>query len=124
MQDHWKTLFMMRCTDLSCILPRPQSMRRYWLQGLGDGNNGRWPELCVELPYLSHRETTEPLMLAYRVANADGTRTELNRTTLDSVITRLLEDTDSPTRIAGRAKIVAFALRRIAERLERLSLGG
>jgi len=29
-----------------------QECIEYWLKGLGDGNNGRWPELCVELPYL------------------------------------------------------------------------
>ncbi|HZT04527.1 MAG TPA: hypothetical protein VFA39_19925 [Steroidobacteraceae bacterium] len=96
----------------------------YWLKGLGDGNNGRWPELCVELPYLERRETTEPLTLAYRVDNTDGTRTELSRTTLDSVITRLLEDSDPPGSIAGRARIVAFALRQLAERLEKLSAEG
>src|SRR6185437_9543548 len=28
----------------------------YWLKGLGDGNDGHWPELRVELPYLEHRE--------------------------------------------------------------------
>jgi hypothetical protein len=94
----------------------------YWLKGLGDGNNGRWPELCVELPYLEHRETTEPLTLVYRVDNTDGTRTELNRSTLDSVITRALEDADPPASSAGRARIVAFALRHLAERLERRSL--
>lgn len=93
----------------------------YWLKGLGDGNNGRWPELCVELPYLERRETTEPLTLAYRVDNSDGTRTELNRTTLDSVITPLLEDSGPPASIAGRARIVAFALRRLAEKIERVS---
>lgn len=91
------------------------------MKGLGDGNNGRWPELCVELPYLERRETAEPLTLTYRVDNADGTRTELNRTTLDAVISRLLEDADPPASITGRAKIVAFALRQLAERIERVS---
>jgi hypothetical protein len=96
----------------------------YWLKGLGDGNNGRWPELCVELPYLELRETTEPLTLAYCVDNADGTRTELNRTTLDAVVSRLSEETEPPASITGRARIVAFALRQLAERLERLSVQG
>lgn len=96
----------------------------YWLKGLGDGNDGRWPELCVELPFLEHRETAEPLTLTYCVDNTDGTRTELNRTTLDAVISRLLDDADPPTSITGRAKIVAFALRQLADRLERLSAEG
>lgn len=94
----------------------------YWLKGLADGNNGRWPELCVELPYLERRETTEPLTVAYCVDNADDTRTELNRTTLDAVISRLLENADPPTGVTGRAKIVAFALRQLADRLERVSV--
>ena len=94
----------------------------YWLKGLGDGSNGRWPELCVELPYLEHRETTEPLTLVYRVENTDGTRTELNRTSVDAVITRLLEDADPPASISSRARIVAFALRQLAERIERYSV--
>lgn len=93
----------------------------YWLKGLGDGNNGRWPELCVALPFLERRETTEPLTLAYCVDNADDTRTELNRTTLEAVVSRLFEEADPPASVAGRAKIVAFALRQLAERLERLS---
>lgn len=41
----------------------------YWLKGLGDGNDGRWPELTVELPYLEHGDVCEPLTLSYRVAN-------------------------------------------------------
>jgi hypothetical protein len=94
----------------------------YWLKGLGDGNDGRWPELCVELPYLEKCETTEPLTLSYRVDNTDGTRTELNRTTLNAVISRVLEDSDPPASITGRARIVAFALRRLADNLERPSV--
>ncbi len=50
------------------------------------------------------------------------TRTELNRTTLDAVISRLLEDADPPASIMGRTRIVAFALRRLAYNLERYSL--
>ncbi len=96
----------------------------YWLKGLGDGNNGRWPELCVEFPYLERRETAEPLTLAYRVDNADGTRTELNRTSLDAVVVRVLENAEPLSSIAARARIVAFALRRLADRLERYSLRG
>lgn len=92
----------------------------YWLKGLGDGNDGQWPELCVELPYLKSGERTEPLTFAYRVHNADGTRTELNRTTLDAVISRLLRDPDLPAEPAGRARVVAARLRKLAQRLEAL----
>lgn len=96
----------------------------YWLRGLGDGNDGRWPELCVEFPYLERRETAEPLTLVYHVDNADGSRTQLNRTSLDDVVARVLEDAVPPASITGRARIVALALRRLADRLERCSLGG
>lgn len=92
----------------------------YWLKGLGDGNNGRWPELCVELPYLEHREITEPLTLIYCVDNADDTRTELNRTSLGAVMARFLDDPDLPARLRGRARVVADELRRLAAQLEAL----
>jgi hypothetical protein len=92
----------------------------YWLKGLGDGNNGRWPELCVELPYLEHGEITEPLTLTYSVDNADDTRTELNRTTLEAVMSRFFDNDDQPARIPGRARIVAAKLRELAQKLEAL----
>ena len=92
----------------------------YWLKGLGDGNDGDWPELCIELPYLEHGETTDPLTLTYRVENADGTRTELNRTTLGAVLSRILEETSPPIRRTDRARAMAGELRQLAERLEDL----
>jgi hypothetical protein len=92
----------------------------YWLQGLGGGNDGSWPELCVELPYLEHGETTEPLTLAYCVDNADNTRTELNRTTLEDVLARLLEEAELPAQLPGRARVVAGKLRALAQKLEAL----
>ena len=90
----------------------------YWLQGLGDGNNGTSPELCIDLPYLEHDQVADPLALAYCVDNGDGTRTELNRTTLGAVVSRLLDDTDPSPGLSSRAKVVAFALRQLADRLE------
>lgn len=93
----------------------------YWLQGLGDGNNGYCPELCVEFPYLEHSEVIEPLMLTYCVDNADDTRTELNRTTLEAVLAPFLESVDPPSQLLrGRAKVVAAKLRALAEQLEEL----
>lgn len=89
----------------------------YWLQGLGDGNDGRWPELCVGLPYLEHGEDVDPLTLRYSVDNGGGTRIELNRTTLGAVISRFLARNE-PQR-PSRAKMMAFALRQLAENLER-----
>ncbi len=92
----------------------------YWLKGLGDGNDGDWPELSIELPYLEHGDATEPLTLVYRVENADGTRTELNRTTLGAVLSRILEETSPPIRRTDRARAMAGELRQLAERLEDL----
>lgn len=92
----------------------------YWLKGLGDGNDGNWPELSIELPYLEHREITEPLTLIYCVDNGDDTRTELNRTTLGAVMARFLDDPDLPARLRGRARVVADELRQLAQKLEAL----
>jgi hypothetical protein len=92
----------------------------YWLKGLGDGNDGDWPELCIELPYLEHGEATEPLTLAYHVENADGTRTEINRTTLGAVLSRILEEPSPLVRQTDRARAMAAELRQLAQRLEDL----
>lgn len=92
----------------------------YWLKGLGDGNDGRWPELCVELPYLEHREVAEPLTLTYCVDNGDDTRTELNRTSLGAVMARFLDDGDPAAQPRGRARVVADELRQLAQKLEEL----
>jgi len=97
----------------------------YWLKGLGDGNNGRWPELCVEFPYLEHGEPSEPLTMVYSVDNGDGTRIELNRTTLEAVVSRFFDGRDLSARRPSRAKMVVFALRRLADKLDaaRLRVG-
>lgn len=71
----------------------------YWLKGLSDGDNGSWPELCVELPYLEHGEVTEPLSLTYCVDSAHDTRIELNRTTLGTVLSRFFANPDPPARL-------------------------
>jgi hypothetical protein len=88
----------------------------YWLKGLADGCNGQFPELCVELPFLERREGDAPLTLAYCVDNEDGSRTELNRVTLTSVLERILDGV-SPADPA-RLKIVAGQLRSLARTLE------
>jgi len=89
----------------------------YWLKGLADGNDGRFPELCVEFPYLERDENTDALTLAYCVDNEDGTRTELNRTTLEAALLRLA-DHPSVRLPAERAQVVAAELRSLAARLE------
>jgi hypothetical protein len=68
----------------------------YWLRGLADGNDGRFPELSVEFPYLERDEEVDALTVAYVIANEDGTRTELLRTTLGQVLERALGEEESP----------------------------
>ena len=89
----------------------------YWLKGLADGWNGHFPQLCVELPFLERREGNDPLALAYCVDNEDGSRTELNRVTLASVLERILDEAESgadPTRL----RLAARHLRALAGTLD------
>jgi hypothetical protein len=90
----------------------------YWLKGLADGNDGQFPEFCVEFPYLERNENTDSLTLAYCVDNEDGTRTELNRVTLERALMRVVEETDAPAAEVARLKVVACELRALATRLE------
>lgn len=90
----------------------------YWLKGFGDGNNGNWPELCVELPYLEHGKKVDPLTLTYCVQSREDTRTELNRTTLEDVFLRVLEDVYLEDPVASRARVVAARLHELADRIE------
>jgi len=90
----------------------------YWLKGLVDGNDGEFPEVCVEFPYLERDENTEALTVAYCVDNEDGTRTELNRATLEAVLMRLLENQVTPEQTTRRAKVVVSELRTLAAKIE------
>lgn len=92
----------------------------YWLEGCGDGYNGDWPELCVELPYLERGEKAEPLTLTYCVQSRHDVRTELNRTTLEDVLSRILEGANPEDPLASRARIVAARLRELADQIEAL----
>jgi hypothetical protein len=89
----------------------------YWLKGLVDGCDGRFPELCVELPYLERAEGDEPLALAYCVDNEDGSRTELIRITLDRVLERILDESP-PAANNVRLENIARQLRSLAKSLE------
>lgn len=91
----------------------------YWLKGLADGHDGQFPELSVEFPYLERNENTDALTVAYCVANEDGTRTELIRATLESVLRRVVEDRDRPEDLDQRIKVVACELRSLATALEK-----
>jgi hypothetical protein len=92
----------------------------YWLKGLADGNDGQFPEFCVEFPYLERNENTESLTLAYCVDNEDGTRTELNRVTLERALMRVVEETVAPAAGASRLKVMASELRALAARLDEM----
>ncbi len=91
----------------------------YWMKGLADGNDGEFPELCFEFPHLQRYEDVDALTVAYCVENGDGSRTELNRVTLDGVLIPLLEN-DPPARMRRRARATVTKLRDLAEKLEKL----
>jgi hypothetical protein len=92
----------------------------YWLKGLTDGHNGRYPELCLEFPYLQHNERVDALTIDYCVDNQDGTRTRLHRidlrTALTGIVERIHEDTGVELTLAK--VVVAAELRALAQQLE------
>lgn len=89
----------------------------YWAKGYTDGNDGEYPELCVEFPYLQRNEDVDPLTVAYLVDNGDKTRTELNRVALDKALIELLEN-DPPEHVERRAMVTAAKLRELADKIE------
>jgi hypothetical protein len=92
----------------------------YWLKGLADGNDGQFPEFCVEFPYLERNENTDALTLAYCVDNEDGTRTELNRVTLERALMRVMEKNVAPMAGVSRLKVVACELGALATRIDEM----
>ncbi len=112
--DQLQSLFLERLRELAGTAVN--EILEYWLKGLTDGCNGQFPELCVEVPFLERGEGEEPLLLAYCVDNEDGSRTELNRVTLERVFGRILEDVSPP--MPSRLEAVARELRALARTLE------
>lgn len=112
--EQLRTVFLDRLREMAGTAVN--EILEYWLKGFVDGCNGRFPELCVELPYLERSEG-EPLTLAYCVDNEDGSRTELLRVTLERVLERILDDRDSRPDPA-RLETVARQLRMLARTLE------
>ena len=90
----------------------------YWLKSLADGCEGQFPEVSVEIPYVERRENVDALTITYCVANEDGTRTELNRATLERVLMRIVEDPAKREDMESRVKVVACELRALATQLE------
>src|ERR1700722_2787616 len=90
----------------------------YWLKGLADGNNGRFPAMCVEFPFVERREPIDPLSIAYCVDNEDGSRTELLRVPLAKVLERILEENEASADLLFRRRAVAASLRKLAKTLE------
>jgi hypothetical protein len=109
------TLFLNRLRELVSVAVN--EVVEYWVKGLADGNDGQFPEFCVELPYLERGENTDSLTLAYCVDNEDGTRTELNRVTLEGVMERILDNVVSPPDLA-RLEMVSGQLRALARTIE------
>ena len=64
-------------------------------------------------------EDVDALKVAYCVDNEDGTRTELNRVTLERVLMQLLEN-DPPARMKRRTRVTAAKLRDLAEKTEKI----
>jgi hypothetical protein len=112
-EEQLHTLFLDRLRELAGVAVN--EVVEYWIKGLADGNDGQFPEFCVELPYLERGENTDSLTLAYCVDNEDGTRTELNRVTLERVLARILEG-DVGT--SSQLRVVAAELRALAARVE------
>jgi hypothetical protein len=116
--EQLQRMFLDRLRELATVAVNETI--EYWVKGLTDGCNGRFPELCVELPYLEREENTEALTLAYCVDNEDGTRTELNRVSLERVLSRIIEeDCEGRASLPTQLKVVASELRTLAAMLER-----
>jgi hypothetical protein len=115
--DQLHRLFLDRLREMAGVAVNETI--EYWVKGLADGNNGQCPELCVELPYLERGENTDALTLAYRVDNEDGTRTELNRVSLERVMERLLE---GEVGTSSQLRVIAAELRALAEKVERVAV--
>jgi hypothetical protein len=90
----------------------------YWFKGLADGNNGRHPELCADLPFLEGDGEVDALTLVYAVDNEDGTRAELVRTTLPAAIDKYLDQVPKSDQLKQRSRVLAAELRALAERIE------
>jgi hypothetical protein len=114
--EEFHTLFIDRLREL--VGTAVGETIEYWVKGLVDGNDGRFPEFCVEFPYLERNENIDALTVAYCVDNEDGTRTELNRATLERSLMRLLENEATTELVKRRIKVVACELRALAQRLE------
>ena len=61
----------------------------------------------------------DALTVAYCVHNEDGTRTELNRVTLERVLMQLLKN-DPPACMKRRTRVTAAKLRDLAEKIEKI----
>jgi hypothetical protein len=90
----------------------------YWLKGLTDGNNGAYPELCLELPNLERDENVDALTVDYCVENHGGTRTRLNRVNLGMMLVQRVEQAHARGRVEGRRiTVLVSEVRALAERL-------
>jgi hypothetical protein len=114
--DKFYELFLERVCELAQL--GANEAIEYWLKGLADGNNGRFPAMCVELPFLEREEQVDPLAIAYCVDNEDGSRTELLRVPLAEVLDRAFEENESSSGLSVRRRAVAASLRKLAKSLE------
>jgi hypothetical protein len=91
----------------------------YWAKGYADGNDGQYPELCLEFPYLQGNEDVDPLTISYCVDNQDGSRTELSRIPLEEALTQLIESEAAPAPARRRVKATVSRLRELADKIDR-----
>jgi hypothetical protein len=114
--DKFYQLFLERICELAQLAANEAI--EYWMKGLADGNNGRFPVMCVELPFLERSEPGDPLSIAYCVDNEDGSRTELLRVSLANAVERTLRENEASAELRRRRRAVAASLRTLAQRLE------
>jgi hypothetical protein len=113
------SVFLDRLRDIAAVVVNETI--EYWLRGLTDGNDGAYPELCVEFPYLQHNERVDALTMDYCVDNQDGTRTRLLRTDMRTALMGLVErmhDEGTDVEPMLTKVVVAAELRALAEQLE------
>lgn len=106
--------FLQRIRELAAVAVN--ETLEYWLRGLTDGLDGRHPAFNVELPYLERGEDVDPLTLAYCVDNSDGTRTELLRVSLETILERVQNERTEVSTL--RLRSLSRALRALASSLD------
>ena len=113
--EEFYCVFLDRLREIARVISN--TVIDYWARGYADGNDGKFPELCVEFPYLEQNEDVDPLTVVYCIDNDDQTRTELNRVSLDAALMQILTRNSQPN-MTQRARLTAAKLRELADKME------